>query len=495
MNVKKVFIALIFMLLALPASIMAAPGGIFDGVIISSNTGVPISWATDGNNNTGHNIRNSPIPVFLFDEPTHISRVYIYGSASIRFYSDTGRKNLIKTIKSSTLKQDVWNDIDVENVRSIDAHNGGGASNVFLYEMDFKAFEPIEYVPVNSIKSVATHNSIELNWTNPTEKEFRSVLIESGGEEWSVGGKSKVFTGLEADTKYTFDVYAVYSDGKRSIGQKIEVKTKIVPDDAGEVIDLFAMPEHNRVDLSWILPGSDNFKHVKIYRQNLKKGYLLGVKTAKAATPIFETNGTYFNDLTVAAETKYEYTLTTLSVEKVESDGVSITVTTLKDPTPVIDGDGWEKDPVTGDYTYYWTEPTIGKVKVMVGGKLYATVLASDGKIVIPAKSMKYTLFGKPDVQLIPVDEEGNEGKPVKPPLGGGGNGDGGNGGGNGGGIGGGIGELPFTGSDLMKNIFDLLKLVGPYIAVVLAIYLAPRFIAFIKKTIQQSREGKKNVE
>lgn len=471
--------------------VSAAEGGIFDGLIINSNTGVPITWATDGNSATGSNVRSSPVPVFEFTEPTHITRYYIEGMACIQFFSDSGRKKVIKQFSQSSKGE--WFDVDVENVMSIMASTCGSSVNRMLYEMDFKSPVPIEYLPVKNAKGKAVYPNVVLSWDNPSEEAFRTVVIKKDGEEIASldnsPNTSSTFNveNLSPETSYEFELIAQYSDGVRSIGQTIIITTEKEPPEpipAGDVIELSAKADYDRVDLAWRLPKSENLKHVNIYRETLNKTMfdrLLGVKSVSAAgNKIFETNGTYFNDLTVAAETKYEYTLTTQSLEGLESSGVSVTAITPKKPAPEMGGEETEAD-ADGNYTFSWTSPTTGKVRVIIGGKEYKTVNAADLQITIPAVDMKFTIFGNPDVKLVAIDEEGNEGRPTSPPpVGGGNGGDGENGVGN--------VKLPFGVSDLVGSVFGFIGILSGFILLVLAIYLAPRIIAVIKKAAADNR-------
>lgn len=362
-------------------------------------------------------------------------------------------------------------------------------------EFDFKVAKEIiiDVKPILNLTENHTYKSIDLTWENPVSDFIESIIVKSNGIEVATLTNTKKaysFTNLSPETLYNLEVVVKYLNGKSSESTSIKVTTDKAPpppEPVGDISKLKADAEYDRVDLSWTLPASENFKHVNIYRDTLDKSLLdklLGVRTVKAATPIFETNGTYFNDLTVQSETKYEYLLTTTSKEGLESVGVSTTVTTPKKPEPEIEGGGYEKDPETGDFTYTWTKPTTGKVKVMIDGKLHATVEGATGKIIIPAADMKYTLFGKPDVQLIPVDEDGAEGKPVKPPSGGGSGGseNGGND----------AVEMPFSVIELLKTTFDFIKLVGPFILLFLIIYLTPQIIKVIRMAILRRGIGGK---
>lgn len=350
--------------------------------------------------------------------------------------------------------------------------------NVYLYEISLndelifngqEFFNDIEYFPVTELKEKHNHNSVTLSWNNPTSDYLIGILIKRNGVEVAeLDGTvtEHSIEGLLSETTYKFEVLAKYSDGLLSNPQSITVKTDLepLPDPVVEVINLKADAEYNRVDLSWTLPEIENLHHVNIYRDTVQQGFnVFSIPGSK----IFETNGTYFNDLTVSPETKYEYTLTTETTEGIESDGVFVVVTTLAvpvPPDPEIIGGGFEKDPISGDFIYYWEEPSEGQVKIIVGGNPYKTVSAASKRIIIPKNEMKYTAFGEPDVSLIAVDQEGNESPPVKPPL----NGEGG----------GSVIEnvkTPFSPGDLLATGTSLLWIVGPFVLLSLAFLLVPK--------------------
>lgn len=342
--------------------------------------------------------------------------------------------------------------------------------------------DPISYDPVLNLIESHTYKSADLSWKNPTGSAFRGVIIKKNGVEvttLSNVSSSYSINGLDPSTTYNFDVVAKYSDGINSTPKSISVTTDAPPEPAGEIIELKAVPTHERVDLSWKLPESQNYKHVNIYRDTIIKtsfiDSLLGVQMVYAAEKkIFETNGTYFNDLTVDPETTYEYTLTTTSKELIESEGVTTKVTTLGAPSPEIIGGDYEKDPVTGDFTFTWSEPSKGQVKIMVGGSLYKTVSGADKRIIIPKGDMKYTVLGDPDVSLIAVAEDGKESVPVSP----------------------GVGEtlgsvkIPFDAKDALLSGTSLLWIIGPFVLLTLAFLLVPKLRALITNAFSK-KNGK----
>lgn len=399
---------------------------------------------------------------------------YYYNGSKSNFMSleflDTNN-SLIKTIVSSSM-QEGWNKLDptLKNAKYIRVKNT--ASGAYeIKEFDIKVVAKNE--SVTSVSERHDFDSVTLSWVNPSPASFDGVIIKKNGVKIADLDNQKssfIVSDLTASTKYDFEIITKYPDGSMSEPIIISATTD-TPVPAEDIKNLKATADYNRVDLSWNLPASENFKHVNIYRYEVQQTALIDkilmIKTASAAATgkkIFETNGTYFNDLTVNPETTYQYTLTTTSTDLIESVGVSKTVTTPKKPKPEIGGGEFEKDPATGSYIYRWTEPTTGKVKVMVGGKLYTTVNASNKVVVIPAKDMKFKGLDEPDVYLIPVSEDGEEGTPVKPPA-----------------VGGGTGgmlddvDLPFNAGELLGTGTGLFWLIGPFVLLALAFLLVPK--------------------
>lgn len=486
-------IPITFFLLLPVSNVFAEEVNLLEGKVLTKlhSTVLNIELATDGDINTAANLgyHGSGYPTlkaeYVFDTPQNIKSVYFKGyDFTLEFLNESNV--VINTIKMpyNTLYQA---NVDINRVKKVRIHAMNSNYN-YLYEIKLFA-NAIKYLPISNLSATKTHEESKLSWTNPNEVEFTGITIHKDGVKIADLPKSNNsfnVTGLSAETNYNFDVFAKYSDGGSSPPVSINVKTAEKPPTppppkpAGEIIDLLATAEYNRVNLTWGLPGSTNFKHVNIYRNTITKtsviDILTGTKVYAASTEIFETNGTYFNDLTVQPETTYEYKLTTTSTEGAESDGVMKTVTTPKKPVPEIIGGEHEKDPTTGDYTYSWTEPKTGKVKIIVGGNLYKTVNASDLQIRIPTADMKYTLLGAPDVSLIPVDEEGTEGIPVKPPSVDGG--------------GGGIEDvrIPITPNDVLGTGTGLFWLIGPFVILALAFLLVPK----LRRLIYQTFGGKK---
>jgi len=464
---------------------------------------------TDGNTATNFALNfngNSQKTVYYqFSQPLKIDAYSVdvstldIGNHSIKFYDSN--KNLKTTLTGFTMTGTKKYITPIEDVSYVSYQYAGTTANIALREFNVYGFKPIPIIthdPANNLNETHTYNSINLEWINPTGEEFTGTIIKQNGVEINQLGKtinSLEINGLVPETTYSYEIIAKYSDGINSTPLSKSITTDsapLPPEPVGEVIDLSATATHERVNLSWTLPESEELKHVNIYRDVVTQtsfiDSLLGISTAYAAeTKIFETNGTYFNDLTVSEETTYEYTLTTTSTEGVESEGITTEVTTPEAPAPEIVGGGYEKDPITGDFTYYWTEPTEGEVKVLVGGTEYQKVAASTKQIVIPASEMKYTAFGDPNVTLIPIALDGDEGAPIKPPLNGEGSPDS-------------IGNvnIPFSATELLKSGMGLFIIIAPFVLLALSFLLVPklRFLlvqAFTKK--EHRAENKRRFE
>jgi hypothetical protein len=328
-----------------------------------------------------------------------------------------------------------------------------------------------ETAPVNVTNLVATptFDSISLSWTNPPDQDFAKVKVyEDGIYKKSVTaaeGSSAFFDNLEPDTVYSFKVTSIDNIGNESSGSVIEVKTLPLPE-IKKIKNLDATSKFDRVKLSWELPESEYFHHVNIYRKVVEEKsffeslFSLGTITVSAADteeeykPMFETNGTYWTDLTVDPETNYEYKLTSENVDGRESEeGVIVQVSTPEEPKPVIK-DAQFQQATNGDYVIGWSEPTTGNVKIKVGGNDYKTVPANLKTYTIPKSDLAYTTIGDPDVTIQPVTERGTEGDAVSSPK----------------------MNLPFSAKDLVESGNGLLWLVGPFILLALAFLLVPKF-------------------
>lgn len=296
---------------------------------------------------------------------------------------------------------------------------------------------------------------------------------------------------LQQDRSYKYFVQVKHGS---VLSDKLQIAFK-TPRTETEVGNLQGRNEGESVVLSWINPDYDDFKWVKIYRKKedepapKAKFFGFGMMTASAAAgynPMFKFDGQNWQDLTVEAATTYEYKVTTLDVnESNETDGKTVKVKTLPpkiggseltggedkknpDGTPELDGDG---NPIKEDFIIKWSTPTKGKVKVMVGGQEYTTVPASQQQVTIPYSDMQYDGLGNPQVQLIPIADNGTTGQTAQPPPPSGGT----------------IGNVVGSGASAAVNANNLLQIslgllakVALFILLGMAFMLVPKLIRII---------------
>lgn len=466
-------------------------GGILDNpnnFTYSSNIrGAGLAWDNDDGVNGYASFQNATATI-EFKKPWILTKYnynfYANGrTIVIRFYDDLG--NLIFTRYNNETyrgyKNFPFDDKTPIKKVTIQAPPDTALS---IYEIEFFGTETnpyIEHFEIEGINVETDRYSAEISWKNPSHNAYfkEATLYRNGEKIQSFTKESGVTTyhdkGLEEETNYEYKVTATYIDDEETEGLKKTVKTLGPPKPAGDVISLRATAEQERVNLSWILPKDQQFKHVNIYRETLTKEttsafkeFFVGTKVyADDYKKIFETNGTYFNDLTVSPNTEYEYKLTTMSTDGLESEGVYVKAKTL--PVSIVGGKLEEGE--NGNYIYKWSEPTKGQVKVIIAGKDYKTVPAEQKQIVIPKSDMKYNNMGDPDIKIIPISDRGEEGTATKPPsqvIG--------------------SMKLPFESRDLITTGSALLWWIAPFVLLGLSFLLVPK----LRKLIVNAVKGKK---
>lgn len=287
---------------------------------------------------------------------------------------------------------------------------------------------------------------------------------------------------LASETAYTVEVKAKFSS---VLSDPVIVEFETVVGNK-EVANLTATATATDVSLKWEMPTYRDLDVARIYRQkNDASMFARMFRSASTYEPIFETNGTTFRDLTVSPNTEYTYRVTTVDLLDNETEGSTVRIRTRQ---MSVSGGGTEVAE-NGDYVITWDSPVTGRIKVLVGGSEFATVPASDGRIVIPQSQMRFDLFGNPDVQLIPIDEEGNPGIPSRP-------GSGNNGGGNGGIgdiVGGGDAAEILNPNNVLTSAVSLLAVVGAFLLLGLAFRVVPKLIQTIRTALGE-RTKKDNV-
>ncbi|MEW5320712.1 fibronectin type III domain-containing protein [Geobacillus thermoleovorans] len=330
---------------------------------------------------------------------------------------------------------------------------------------------------VTNIQTSVTDTTIDLTFTKPTDADFTGTKLYLNGVLKATLDKTKTsysFANLAPNTPYTIKVTTFDTSGNESAGVTTTVKTKVPL--VEDVTDLQADAKYDRIKLSWTRPDSEFFSHVKIYRKKIEQqsfwNQLFGATSVSAATtsdgytPMFETNGTYWTDLTVTPDTTYSYKVTSVNTEGNESQGVTIETTTPSEPVPKIEGVSTTQNK-NGDYVVTWTSPSEGIVKVVIGGKEYTVVDAATQQVMIPKEDMKTDFFGGYDAKLVPIGKFGTEGHAVQVPT-----------------VQGKKIEFPILFDDFMKTVINILTWAAPLILLSLVFIFWRPFIAFLRKTI-----------
>lgn len=334
---------------------------------------------------------------------------------------------------------------------------------------------------IENIAAVFEKNNGEINLTYQIKnQDYVKIYKDNKLIADNVTASSYTDKNIEENKTYVYKVVAVNEFGQSD--SSVTIETTVDPPKQIEVTNLRAVPKDYRVDLSWTLPQYEDFHHVKIYRAKKQEpsNFLMRMASFFMASepvfdPIFETNGTYLNDLTVLPDNQYTYKLTSVDTNDVESDGITIDVQTLKSK---IAGESQEKNE-NGDFIYKWETPTNGNVKVLIGGVEYATVPASDKQITIPkADAGTLDVLGNPDITLVPISEEGKEGVVVAP---GKGNSS--------------LDKSDLTAANLLKAGVALLGVVGAFVLLGLAFRFVPKLVDLIRNTFLSKQQRNKDDE
>lgn len=337
---------------------------------------------------------------------------------------------------------------------------------------------------VTNLQTSVTDTTIDLTFTKPTDADFAGTKLYLNGVLKATLDKTKTsysFANLAPNTLYTIKVTTFDTSGNESTGVTTTVKTKVPL--VEDVTDLQADAKYDRIKLSWTRPDSEFFSHVKIYRKKIEQqsfwNQLFGATSVSAATtsdgytPVFETNGTYWTDLTVTPDTTYSYKVTSVNTEGNESQGVTIETTTPSEPIPILTGVATTQNQ-NGDYVVTWTSPTEGKVKVIIAGKEYKVVDAATQQVIIPKEDMKTNFFGGYEAQLLPIGEFGTEGEAVQVPA-----------------IGGNQIDFPLSFKDFLETVGSILAWAAPFILLSFVFIFWRPTIEFIKKMLANAKGGR----
>ncbi|WP_197204154.1 hypothetical protein [Cytobacillus firmus] len=348
----------------------AYSGGLLQGKIPNSYSGfTDTNHVTDGDQLTKATLRSldyGSIEYILSTDST-IDKIYSIFSGEGGLYVEFFNSSNVK-IFNMTHYGGLINISDVENVKRIKISNGYG-TGFSLNEFDVIPLDsnPIIHDEISNLVLIPSHNEVFMSWSIPSgNSNFTGAKIYKGGQLLTTVDKntsSFIDKDVLGNTSYTYKVTALYDDGYETAGVSKELTTSAPPPDrdgdgipdsedaypddptntpppveAGEVENLEITTTYKSANLSWVLPKTENLQHVNIYRETLTQetsfmdNLINGKRAYAASEKIFETNGTYFNDYTVKPETEYKYTITTTSVDGVESEGVTATTTTPVKP-------------------------------------------------------------------------------------------------------------------------------------------------------------------
>ncbi|KIQ93625.1 Fibronectin type III domain protein [Anoxybacillus thermarum] len=331
--------------------------------------------------------------------------------------------------------------------------------HIKIYEFDVYDSPPFDEDPpsdVVDLRFLASDSAISIFFSTPNDVDFAGTKIYLNDVLVATLDKTKTsysFADLIPNTTYTIKITTFDETGNESNGVTTTVKTKIPI--VSDVTDLQADAKYDRVRLSWTRPNSEFFSHAKIYRKKVEQksfwDQIFGTTSVSAETtsdgytPMFETNGTYWTDLTVTPDTTYSYKVTSVNIEGNESQGVTIETTTPSEPVPVLTGVATTQNE-NGDYVVTWTSPARGTVKLLIEGREYAQVDAATKQIVIKKEDMKTDFFGAYAATLIPIGEYGTKGQAVNVPS-----------------LGGKI-DFPLSFQDFMETVVSILAWVAPFL-------------------------------
>jgi len=329
----------------------------------------------------------------------------------------------------------------------------------------------LDGVPPGEIKNInyyITDKTVNFEFDLPTDEDFSHVKIYQDDVliADNVTDTSYTFENLDYGGTYNFKFTTVDETGNESEGV-VETVTIATPE-LEEIKEVNAEPSHDRIDLSWALPETEYLEHVNIYRKSVSDVQTFSLLSTDDYDPLFETNGTYFNDLTVEEQTTYDYKLTT-EFQGLESEGVNVQATTLAAPPPELSGQEFEEQE-NGDYLVTWQQPETGQVRILVDGQEYVVVPATDKQYTIPAADMKYSALGDPLVGLQTIGDNGEESEVEQQES---------------------NVNLPFGINELLTTSAGLMRVIGSLILLGLSFILVPKFI----KVIKQSLSNKKNAE
>lgn len=313
---------------------------------------------------------------------------------------------------------------------------------------------------LTKVSYTSTWNELKFTWENPNNSYFNGTEIYRDGNLITTLGKyenSYSVGGLTPETTYNYKFVATYTDGGKSPGVELKAVTKAAPI-MKELINLDYTSTPDSLKFTWDDPSSLDYKYngVEIYKDGQLIETLDNTKSSYTVTGL-------------QPENKYNYRFVALYTNGLKSPGKDIAAETSAEKTPVLKV-GMTTKNNDGSYTFTWTEPTTGTVKVMNGEQEFSIVDAALKKVTIPKDEIVFDSLGNPEVSLIPISEYGTKtGGAVK--------------------VKGDNLEIPFTVNDLILSGNSLLWYVGPLILLALAFLLVPKLRNLVFSAFKGTKE------
>jgi len=278
-----------------------------------------------------------------FEEPIPIYAIYINSTQHGRRYTFT-LKNGEEILYEQGATGTNYFVVDLEDVVKFEITRTSSFSfqirEIELFTLDHLEVYPLPDEIIISSYDV-TKTSVLFNFDLPEVDNFSHIEIEFEDEIYTTNNSSYGFEDLKPDTSYEVTFYVVDDQGYKSSPVTINFKTDEEPPpppvEETDIHNLQAEVSNERVDLSWNNPNTDEFEKAIIYRQTLQEGSSLSFlkpMTVSAFSPIFETDGTTFADLTVQQGTAYEYKVTAM-INNVETEGATVRTSQIPIPPPI----------------------------------------------------------------------------------------------------------------------------------------------------------------
>jgi DNA-binding beta-propeller fold protein YncE len=223
--------------------------------------------------------------------------------------------------------------------------------------------------PVNTSAKGAMR-SIEIKWDkNPetfveTYRIYRSEDSDRGFTDISTV-KTNLYNDCDVlpDKKYYYLISAVAKEGNESLKSEavsaMPAKYSVSPPSG-----LKATPKEWSIDLCWEPNNEDFTDYYIIYREDGGELKELG-RTASAV----------FSDISLDADTTYNYRLSAVSTDGVESEKVSIKVTTLVSTKPPLEVDVLQIDDIFSNTYKIYENEGIGRINIVNNTKDYISRL------------------------------------------------------------------------------------------------------------------------